>query len=130
MGELRYQIFRISGNEDAQLLLALVVVLTEWQDASRRLDAGHAVGVTMWQLWHLVETRSEPGAIHPSIDHRWATAGEVRAGLSRLKRRGYVRNGSLVEGEPSLWRPTDAGVRFLADRVLFKPRPGERRRAA
>jgi hypothetical protein len=68
--------------------------------------------------------------VHPSVDQTWSGVDEVRSGLSRLKRLGYVRNGPVELGGPSIWRPSEAGNRFLAGCVLFKPEPWERRRPA
>lgn len=127
MSELRHRLFRLSGNRDAHLLLALVICLNEQQSA-RHKSLGAVVGVTAWELEDYIASRCEPGAIHPSVDVALIGTEPTRSGLSRLKRLGYVRNGSVRFGEPSVWRPSEAGYRYLADRVLFQPEPGERRR--
>jgi hypothetical protein len=129
MGELRHQLFRLSANEDAQLLLTLVVCLNDLQ-ASRHPSLGPVLGVSAWDLADYIADRQGPGAIHPSADAALIESENLRSRLSRLKRLGYVRNGSAAIGEPSVWRPSAAGYQFLAARVLFKPEPGERRRPA
>ena len=129
MSELRHRLFRLSANADAQLLLALVICLSDLQ-ANRHPNLGPVVGVSAWDLETYVIAHREPGAIHPSVDGQLILRDNVRSMLSRLKKRGHVRNGSVAIGEPSVWRPSEAGLRFLAERVLFKPEPGERLRRA
>ena len=125
MSELRHHLFSLSGNKDAHLLLALVVCLTERQ--TRHPNLGPVVGIAAWELEDFIESRQAQGAIHPSVDARLISDG-VRGCLTRLKRAGLVRNTSRTRGEPNVWRPSPDGERFLSDRKLFKPEPGERRR--
>jgi hypothetical protein len=129
MSELGHRLFRLSANKDAQLLLALVVCLSELQ-AGRHPSLGPVVGVSAWDLETYVIGHRETGAIHPSVDAELILSDNVRSMLSRLKRLGHVRNGPVGFGEPSVWRPSDAGLQFLAERILFKPEPGERPRRA
>jgi len=130
---LREHLFKIAGNHDAQLLLALVIYLGEQQEGAPECFPVKGVGAS--ELWSYLDER-EPRDVHPSIDHRWTNWTAVTRGLSRLKNQGLVRNGLTdVAGlGPSEWRPTDAAYAYLGERVLFEPSAGDiirrRRRAA
>jgi hypothetical protein len=125
---LRDHLFKVAGNSDAQLLLALVIGLGQAQANAPKHDA--VVGLGAWELWDLLERHPRPGEIHPSIDHRWSSQHEMTRALSRLKRQGFVRNGpgDMYAIGPSVWRPTEAAFGYLRKRVIFEPSRSDRAR--
>ena len=92
MGDLRRQLFRLSTSADGQLLLALVMCLSDRQKAPPR-PGETVVGVGSYEFFEYLDQRREPGSIHPSVDRTWASAHEVQRALSRLRKLGHVRGG-------------------------------------
>jgi hypothetical protein len=118
--KLQDVLFRHLGRDD-QLLLAVVLCITECEHASR----GNApvLGVTTWHLFDgLTVAASDRRRGHPSIDSEWATEGELRAALVRLKKRGLLRGTVPADEESgaSLWRQTAKAGAYLSERLLFR----------
>jgi hypothetical protein len=114
---LRATLFRLGGNRDGQLLLALHVALSELQ---RRCPAGESVvGIGSVELWDYLREHSDLGAVHPNIDQTWSSPRELQMSLSRLRQQGLARGGRIEYGGPSLWRPTDAAGAYLREHLLF-----------
>ena len=110
-------LFRIADKPDLQLLLALVLRLTNAQLLNPDVH-----GVTASDIWDWLDVRERRGEkVHPNVEYKhWPTERTVQIGLKRLGKEGLARSQPSETGA-NLWRATQRGNERLRELLLFEP---------